>query len=54
MEEWYSEISLYIREHEQQIVSDLMDLVRIPSVAKHGADGLPFGKEVDHLLIAAS
>ena len=54
LELWRSVVNSYIRQHQQDMEHDLMRLVRIPSVAKHGADGLPFGREVDNLLVAAA
>lgn len=42
------------KQQNQQIVEDLKLLVRIPSVAKHGEDGLPFGKAVDDVLSASA
>ncbi len=54
MERWYSEVCDYIHTHQQEIVSDLMNLVRIPSISIDGKDGLPFGKEVDEALTATA
>lgn len=51
---WFPKASEYIHAHRQEIVSDLIKLARIPSIAKHGEDGLPFGKEVDNVLSASA
>lgn len=54
MEQWYAELTAYLQDHRDKIVSDLFSLVRIPSIAKHGEDGLPFGKASDEALTAAA
>lgn len=54
MEKWFEKACAYLRQHRQEIVEDLKLLVRIPSVADHGADGLPFGKGVDEVLSASA
>lgn len=54
MEKWFSEVSAYLHAHRQEMIADMMALVRIPSIAKHGEDDLPFGKEVDNILCASA
>lgn len=54
MEQWYAAVTAYLNEHRSEIVSDLFSLVRIPSIAKAGEDGLPFGKASDEALTAAA
>ena len=54
MEKWFSEVSAYLQAHRQEIISDMIKLVSIPSIAKHGEDGLPFGKGVDNVLCASA
>lgn len=54
MEQWYAAVTAYLNEHRSEIVRDLFSLVRIPSIAKAGEDGLPFGKASDEALTAAA
>lgn len=54
MEKWYSEIEKYIDENKSEIIENLKTLVKIPSISKAGADGLPFGKAVDDALNLAA
>ena len=54
MEQWFEKVRAYIQAHRQEMVEDLSELVWFPSVAKHGEDGLPFGKAVDDALVAAT
>ncbi len=54
MEQWYAALTAYLEEHRDEIVNDLFSLVRIPSIATHGADGLPFGKASDEALVATA
>ena len=54
MEQWYAALTAYLKDHRDEIVGDLFSLVRIPSIAKQGADGLPFGKASDEALTAAA
>jgi succinyl-diaminopimelate desuccinylase len=54
MEKWLSEVSAYLNAHRQQMVSDLFDLVRIPSIAGEKDGALPFGKESDRAVRAAA
>ena len=50
----FPEIAAYLSDHRDQIIADLMELVRYPSISRAGKDGLPFGKEVDDVLNAAA
>ncbi len=50
MEKWYSDLEKYVDENRDNIVGDLMSLVRYPSISRAGEDGLPFGIEVDRAL----
>lgn len=54
MEKWYSEIEKYIEQNKGEIIENLKALVKIPSISKAGADGLPFGKDVDDALNLAA
>ena len=54
MENWYSSIEKYINENRENIVNDLKELVRYPSISKAGEDNLPFGIEVDRVLSATA
>ena len=40
----------YIAQHREEMLCDLADLVAVPSVAKPGKDGLPFGRECREVL----
>lgn len=54
MEKWVSEVLAYLRSHRQDMVSDLMELVRVPSIAGERVGELPFGQEVDRALRVAA
>ncbi len=54
MENWYSSVEKYINENRDNIVNDLKELVRYPSISRAGEDNLPFGIEVDRALSAAA
>lgn len=54
MNNWYPRVTEYLQNHRDEIVADLMDLCRIPSISQDGKDGLPFGKDVDDVLVAAA
>ncbi len=54
MEIWYPAVTAYIEEHRDEIVKNLMELAKIPSISKAGKDGLPFGKDVDDALVATA
>lgn len=54
MEKWYSEVEKYIEQNKGEIIENLKALVRVPSISKAGADGLPFGKAVDDALNLAA
>lgn len=54
MEKWYSEVEKYIEQSKDEIIENLKTLVRVPSISKAGADGLPFGKQVDDALNLAA
>ena len=54
MENWYSAVEKYVNENRDNIVADLKELVRYPSISRAGEDGLPFGIEVDRALSAAA
>lgn len=54
MENWFSEASAYLESHRQDMVSALMELIRVPSIAGKRDGVLPFGKEVDRALRVAS
>ncbi|MBQ5816109.1 MAG: M20/M25/M40 family metallo-hydrolase, partial [Oscillospiraceae bacterium] len=54
MEKWYSDLEKYVNDNRGNIVSDLMELVRYPSISKAGEDEFPFGIEVDRALNAAA
>ena len=54
MEKWLPEVSAYLNTHRRDMVSDLLELVRIPSVAGEKDGDLPFGKESDRALQAAA
>ena len=46
-------IRRWIAQHRTEMLADLMALVAIPSVAKAGADGLPYGMEAHRALLLA-
>lgn len=54
MEPWFSSVKDYLSGHRDDIVEDLFELVRIPSIAKAGEDSLPFGAASDAALSAAA
>ena len=54
MEKWYADLEKYISDNRDNIVRDLMGLVRYPSISRAGEDNLPFGIEVDRALNAAA
>ncbi len=54
MENGYSSVEKYINENRDNIVNDLKELVRYPSISKAGEDNLPFGIEVDKVLNASA
>lgn len=54
MEKWYSEIEKYIESNKNEIIENLKSLVKIPSISRAGADGFPFGKDVDDALNLAA
>ena len=54
MEQWYTALTAYLEDHREEIVRDLFSLVRIPSIAKAGEDGLRFGKASDEVLNAVA
>ena len=54
MEKWFSTVTAYLSDQRHQMVSDLMELVRIPSIAGERVGDLPFGKEVDRALCVAA
>ena len=43
----------YIAAHRSDMLADLANLVEVPSVAKPGADGLPYGKDCREVLARA-
>lgn len=46
----YIKIDEYISENKDAIISDLIELVRVPSVQGKSAAGMPYGEECDHAL----
>ena len=54
METWFEALKAYLDEHRDEMVEDLFSLVRIPSIAKAGEDGLPFGAMSDKALVAVA
>ncbi len=53
MTRYKTQISEYISKHKNQIISELMELIRIPSVRGNGSFGAPFGDECKKALIYA-
>lgn len=47
-----TKIENYINGHKDEILSDLMDIVRIPSVRSEAKEGMPFGEDCHKMLIA--
>lgn len=47
-------IDAYLKEHRDEIVRDLMELVKVPSIVSAAAPGAPFGEEVLKSLEKAS
>lgn len=47
-------IDKYLEENKENIVKELMELVKIPSVQGEPLDGMPFGKECHRMLDAAT
>ncbi len=45
-----TKVDAYIKEHEQDIIKSLQDVIRIPSVKGEPAEGAPFGKDVKRAL----
>lgn len=54
MEKLSRAVSEYMQNHRNEIIADLFDLVRIPSIAQLGEGDHPFGKNVDDVLNAAA
>ena len=52
--ELVAKIDAYLAEHKDDIVKDLMDLARIPSIRTEGTEGAPYGQECLNALNAAS
>ena len=51
-DEIIKKIENYINEHKNEILNDLMDIVRIPSVRSEAKDGMPFGEDCHKMLVA--
>ena len=47
-----NKIENYIEEHKDEILSDLLDIVRIPSVRSEAKEGMPFGEDCHKMLLA--
>ncbi len=52
--EHFEGLVAFLEAHRAAIVEDVKTLARIPSIAKAGEDGLPFGKASDDALVAAA
>lgn len=50
----YPAIAEFLSRNQDQILADLMTLVRYPSISRNGQDGFPFGKDVDDVLCATA
>lgn len=50
----YSDIFDYLSKNREQIITDLMTLVRYPSISRAGQDEFPFGRDVDDVLTATA